>query len=188
MLSGLAVKASAGGSPAEGLAWSGVEGGVGDRGDVICVPAGQVGAFREVLAQRTMGSSLVPRCHGLFRSAKYIVPGALYLPDIRRAASPEFSDAFLDISPDSSAILRIFLPILFAHKVFLPQYLTVKQPGSGDKVDQWNPVGKYQELADQDETKADINRIAAHREYARRDELIGVVDVDVNAETRAEGD
>jgi hypothetical protein len=66
--------------------------------------------------------------------------------------------------------------------------LTVKQPGSGGKVDHWNPVGKYQELADQDETKADINRIAAHREYARRDELIGVVDVDANAETRAEGD
>ena len=43
------LKASAGCSPAEGFAGSGVEG-VSDGCDVVCVPAGQVGALRKVLA------------------------------------------------------------------------------------------------------------------------------------------
>lgn len=55
--------------PAEGLAGPAVEGD-GDRFDGVRVPAGEVGAFREVLPQQPVVFSFVPRCQGLCGSAK----------------------------------------------------------------------------------------------------------------------
>ena len=54
----MVVERFGGGAPSEGFAGSGVEG-MGDGGDVVGVPAGQVCALRKVLAQQAVGRSYV---------------------------------------------------------------------------------------------------------------------------------
>ena len=57
---------------------------------------------------------------------------------------------------------------------------------AGDQVDQRNPIGEHQELTDQENEESDIDRVAAHREYARRHQPAGLVDVDADPEAVTE--
>src|SRR5262249_40276356 len=68
------------------------------------------------------------------------------------------------------------------------QHLTVEQPGGGAEIDQEEPVGEYQELAQQDGPKRHIDGIARERKDARCNEFVGVVCVDADPKTSPEGD
>jgi hypothetical protein len=51
----------------------------------------------------------------------------------------------------SFAIVVKFFAERSLQKIFLMEYLTVEQPYARDNVDQEKPIGKHQELAQQDE-------------------------------------
>ena len=63
------VKGLSGCAPAEGLSWPGVQLG-SDGCEVVVVPAGEVGAFREYWRRSPLVFSFVPRCQGLCGSVK----------------------------------------------------------------------------------------------------------------------
>jgi hypothetical protein len=77
------------------------------------------------------------------------------------------------------------LAVLFPQEFFFAQYLPVDQQNAGSEVDQHNPIGEHQELPEQHQADCHINRIAAESKYARRDQLVGMIDIDANAKALA---
>jgi hypothetical protein len=62
----------------------------------------------------------------------------------------------------------------------------VEQPGGAGQVEERDPIGEHQELTDQEQEKADVDRVAAEREYARGHQPTGALDVDADPEAFAE--
>jgi hypothetical protein len=72
--------------------------------------------------------------------------------------------------------------------MLFPQNLTVEQPYARANIDQENPIGKNQELAQQDEGECDINGITAQTKNAGRYKVVGMLGIDANTKTPPEGD
>jgi hypothetical protein len=63
----------------------------------------------------------------------------------------------------------------------------VEEPNSDEQIDQENPVGEKQELAQENKSESDINGITAKGEDAAGYKLVRVVSIDADTETPAKG-
>src|SRR5262245_49261583 len=86
----------------------------------------------------------------------------------------------------SFAIVVKFLAVTAFQELFFTQYLAVEQPYARDNVGQENPIGKHQELAQQDEGKCQINGIAAESKNSSRYKFVRVLGIDTDAKTLSE--
>ena len=50
----------------------------------------------------------------------------------------------------------------------------MEEKHSGYRIDKQNPIGKYQELSQQDKPKSYIDRVSAHGKYAACHKFIGL--------------
>ena len=71
-------------------------------------------------------------------------------------------------------------------KFFLAQHLPMKQRGREGQGSEGGPTGEHRELTQQEQEEADIDRIAAQREYARRHQPTRLFGIDADPEAVAE--
>jgi hypothetical protein len=91
-----------------------------------------------------------------------------------------------EIPSYSHAIFRIFLKVMLFQILFFAQYLAMEQPGTRTHIDQKNPIGAYQELAEQDKGEGCVNWIATEGKDAGGYELVGVFRINANPKTLPE--
>jgi hypothetical protein len=92
------------------------------------------------------------------------------------------------IPADPLTIIKVLLAVMRLQIIFLPQDLTVNQQRKARDIRQKYPVRKNQEFADQNEGEGDVNGITAESKDAGRDQRIGAIRVDADAEALLERD
>src|SRR5262245_19324003 len=173
-------------SPCRAAGW--VMPGAGSAASTVRIST-TAGSTVENTSRRGGGSSAAAADPGSSR-ANSAAAGAVSI-DRRFMEAGAYQDRAADataseVSSDARAVLHELLTIVRSQERLLAQNLPVHQPQAGAEIDQRHPVREHQELPQQDQRESDVDGIAAEGEDSRRDQPVGMIDIDAHAKVPAE--
>ena len=107
---------------------------------------------------------------------------------IFRRYAGENDNKVLEIAADAGGVLGELVAVVLTEELFFAEDLAVDKPEGTKKIEEQQPIGEDEELAEQDDKKSKVDGVARPGEHAGGDELIRVFLINADAEAFAEGD